>query len=276
MGRAENKIIMTENKIIMKVLITQTAFDNVTMEEAVVRITQMAQKTDIPRVICTGNLDHLVMLQKDADFRAIYQAADLVLADGAPIVWLSHLCGTPLKERVTGSDLFWELGRASAATGLRLFFLGGAPGAAARAADAVHRRYPSAIVCGSYCPPKETFDTPEEQQHIWEVVRDAQPDILLVGFGAPKQEKWIQANKELIGVPVSIGVGGTFEMAGGIVKRAPKWMQTSGMEWCWRLAQEPGRLFRRYFMNDLPFLIVLTARILADRMHPKPKGQPAA
>ncbi len=265
-----------EDETTMKALIAGTTFDNVSMEEAVVRITQMAQKTDIPRVICTGNLDHLAMVQKDAAFHAVYQAADLVLADGAPIVWLSHLCGTPLKERVTGSDLFWELGRASAATGVRLFFLGGSPGAAARAADAVHRRYPSAIVCGSYCPPKETFDTPQEQQNIWDAVRTAQPDILLVGFGAPKQEKWIQANKERIGVPVSIGVGGTFEMAGGIVKRAPQWMQKSGLEWCWRLAQEPGRLFRRYFLCDLPFLLALTARILADRARPKSQKKTAA
>ncbi len=260
----------------MKVLIAGTAFDNVTMEEAVVRITQMAQKTDTPRVICTGNLDHLVMLKKDPDFRAIYQAADLVLADGAPVVWLSHLCGTPLKERVTGSDLFWELGRASAKTGVRLFFLGGTPGAAARAADAVHGRYPSAIVCGSYCPPKETFDTPQEQQHIWEVVRAAQPDILLVGFGAPKQEKWIQANKELIGVPVSIGVGGTFEMAGGIVKRAPQWMQKNGLEWCWRLAQEPDRLFKRYILSDLPFLFSLTCSIIAERARSQSQEQNTA
>ncbi len=260
----------------MRVTISGIAFDNVTMEEAVVRITQMARKTDTPRVVCTGNLDHLVMLQKDSDFRAVYAGADLVLADGAPVVWLSHLCGEALKERVAGSDLFWELARASAATGARLFFLGGAPGAAARAADAVCRRYPSAIVCGTYCPPRACFDLPEEQAHIQTVVRDAQPDILLVGFGAPKQEKWIQANKERLGVPVAVGVGGTFEMAGGVVRRAPRWMQTGGLEWTWRLAQEPTRLFRRYFLNDLPFLLVLASRILAERLRPASAPRPAA
>lgn len=253
----------------MKVSIAGIAFDNVTMEEAVVRITQMARKTDTPRTVCTGNLDHLVMLQKDDEFRRIYAVADLVLADGAPIVWLSHLSGPhvpPLKERVTGSDLFWELARASAATGVSLFFLGGAPGAAERAADAARRRYPNAVVCGTYCPPRETFSTTEEQLNIRAVIHAAQPDILLVGFGAPKQEKWIAENCEFLGVPVSIGVGGTFEMASGVVRRAPRWMQNGGLEWAWRLGQEPTRLFGRYFGKDMPFLIALTLRIIGERL----------
>ena len=239
------------------------------MEEAVAQIVQMAQKTGKPRYVCTGNLDHLVTLEHDAEFRAIYQESDLTLADGKPVVWLSRLAATPdcppLKERVTGSDLFWELARASEKTGLRLFFLGGAPCAADLAKEAVLRRYPAAQICGTYCPPFETFSTEEEQERIREIVRAAQPDILLVGFGAPKQEKWIAANKDLLSVPVSIGVGGTFEMAGGVVKRAPDWMQECGMEWAYRFLQEPTRLWHRYFVRDLPFLLKLVVRTLAER-----------
>lgn len=255
-------------KFLMKATIAGIAFDDVTMPEAVVRLSQMAQKTDRPRHICTGNLDHLVMLQRDPEFRAIYAAADLVLADGAPIVWLSRLTGdgAPLRERVTGSDLFWELGRASAATGLRLFFLGGAPGAAERAAENLCAKHPGAIVCGTDCPERSVFALPEEQERIHARIRAAQPDILLVGLGAPKQEKWIAANKEALGVPVAIGVGGTFEMASGVVRRAPLWMQRTGLEWVYRCGQEPGRLFRRYFLHDLPFLCLLTARTLAARV----------
>ena len=145
----------------------------------------------------------------------------------------------PLRERVTGSDLFWELARASAKTGIRLFFLGGIPGAADLAAEAVRKQFPTAQVCGTYSPSFAEFDTPAEQARIRAAVRAAQPDILLVGLGAPKQEKWIHANKDLLGVPVSIGVGGTFEMAGGVRRRAPLWMQQAGMEWVFRFAQEP-------------------------------------
>ena len=252
-----------------KIYISGIAFHNVTMAEAVTQIVQMAQKTGKPRYVCTGNLDHLVTLEHDAEFRALYQASDLTLADGKPIVWLSHLAATSsrpaLKERVTGSDLFWQLARASEQTGLRLFFLGGAPQAAELAREAVTAKYPGVQICGVYCPPYETFESVEEQARIREVVCSAQPDILLVGFGAPKQEKWIAANKELLSVPVSIGVGGSFEMAGGVVKRAPMWMQQVGLEWAYRFSQEPARLWHRYFVRDLGFLVTLAVRTVALR-----------
>ncbi len=236
------------------------------MEEAVTCIVQMAQKTERPRYVCTGNLDHLVTLEQDPEFRAIYRNSDLTLADGKPVVLLSQIAGgEPLVERVTGSDLFWELARASSVTGLRLFFLGGAEGAADAAKEAVLRRYPAAVICGTYCPPRSVFATDAEQARIREKVQASEADILFVGFGAPKQEKWIAANKDLLSVPVSIGVGGTFEMAAGLVRRAPGWMQNAGLEWAYRFLQEPTRLWRRYFVRDLPFLLVLVSRTLADR-----------
>jgi len=252
--------------VLSKISVANVAFHNVTMEEAVTCIVQMAQKTERPRYVCTGNLDHLVTLEHDAEFRAIYANSDLNLADGKPVVLLSHLSGgEPLCQRVTGSDLFWELARASAVTGLRLFFLGGAEGAADAAKAAVLSRYPSAVICGTYCPPKELFATDAEQQRIREAVQASDADILLVGFGAPKQEKWIAANKDRLSVPVSIGVGGSFEMASGLVRRAPVWMQEAGLEWAYRFLQEPTRLWERYFVRDLPFLMTLIWRVLAER-----------
>ncbi len=259
------------------------AFDNVTMADAVTRIGMMVQKADHPCMVCTGNLDHLVMLQQDAEFRAIYAESELVLADGMPVVWLSRLAhwrqaAVPaLRERVAGSDLFWELGRASALMGLRLFFLGGAPGAAERAAEVMQQRYPGAEICGIYCPPFDTFETPEEQERIRVRIREAQPDILLVGFGAPKQEKWIAANRYRLGVPVSIGVGGSFDMAAGVFKRAPKWIQRLGMEWLYRMAQDPGRLGKRYLGRDLPYLFTLLFQTLRGNSGGKPAtGHPAS
>jgi N-acetylglucosaminyldiphosphoundecaprenol N-acetyl-beta-D-mannosaminyltransferase len=238
--------------------------DRVTMPEAVARILDMAVARDRPRYICTCNLDHLVILSRDREFRDVYRGASLTLADGAPVVWLSRLAALNpsdvLPARVAGSDLFWELAKASSENGVRLFFLGGVPGAAAKAAVAAATRYFGTNVCGVYCPPVESFATAQEQERIRAVVHAARPDILLVAFGAPKQEKWIAANKDTLDVPVSIGVGGSFEMAAGIVKRAPLWVQDIGLEWFYRFSREPRRLFARYFLDDLPYFVRAAAR----------------
>lgn len=258
-------------------IVGDTRFDNVTMSEAVEHILDLVQNADAPQYICTGNLDHLALLQKDHTFQEIYSEAALVLADGMPIVWLSHLNPdtAPLAERVAGSDLLFELCRASAWTGTRLFFLGGLPEAAERAAVVLRERFPGVHICGTYCPPKETFQTQAEQEKIAQKVRQAAPDILLVGFGAPKQEKWIARYKVVLGVPVSIGVGGSFEMAAGMVRRAPRWIQKIGMEWGWRLMQDPKRLYKRYICRDMPLLAHLVLEGVALKMGlKKPKPRP--
>lgn len=249
-------------------VIGRTRFDNVTMTEAVERILRLVHKADAPQHVCTGNLDHLALLRQDAEFREIYSSAALVLADGMPIVWLSRLRPdtAPLAERVAGSDLLFELCRASAWTGLRLFFLGGMPGAAESATEVLQERFPGVQICGTYCPPKETFDTPEEQAKIAQILREATPDVLLVGLGAPKQEKWIARHKMHLGVPVSIGVGGSFEMAAGMVRRAPRWVQKMGMEWGWRLMQDPKRLYKRYICRDMPLLAGLLVEAIGLRL----------
>ncbi len=244
-------------------------FDDVTMPEATARIVELAKRRDKPRYVCTGNLDHLAIAAQDDEFRKAYLDADFVVADGAPVVWLAKLRGTPIKERVAGSDLFWTLGEASAREGITLFFLGGAPGAAEKAQAALEARHPGVKVVGIYCPPFETFATEEEQNRIVEKVRAAKPDVLLVAFGAPKQEKWIHANKDRLGVPVSIGVGGSFEMAAGMLKRAPVWMRNVGMEWFYRFAQEPKRLFQRYIVRDVPHLGKATVRTAIGRVRPR-------
>ncbi len=249
-----------------RVAIDGLLFDDVTLEEATTRIVLLAKMRDRPRFVCTGNLDHLALASSDREFKAAYDAADLVVADGAPVVWLSKLGGTPLRERVAGSDLFWTLGEASARAGTTLFFLGGADGAAEAAKAALERRSKGVKVVGTYCPPFATFSEQAEQDRIREVVRAACPDILLVAFGAPKQEKWIAANKDHLGVPVAIGVGGSFEMASGMLRRAPVWMQRTGLEWAYRFAQQPRRLFHRYVVRDIPHLVKAAARAARVRV----------
>lgn len=249
-----------------RVTIDGLVFDDVTLEEATSRIVEMAKMRDKARYVCTGNLDHLAIAAADPEFRRAYENADFVVADGAPVVWLSKLAGTPLKERVAGSDLFWTLGRASAESGITLFFLGGVPGAAEAAKAELERRYPGTRVIGTYCPPFESFGTDEEQATIKRVVQEAKPDVLLVAFGAPKQEKWIAKNAAALGVPIAIGVGGSFEMASGMLKRAPKWIQDVGMEWAFRFAQQPRRLFDRYIVRDVPHLAKAAVRTATKRV----------
>ena len=206
-------------------------------------------------------------MRSDLEFRRIYSMADLVVADGMPLVWLSHLAGAPLKERVAGSDMFWEIGRASAQYGLRLFLLGGMPCSAQIAAKKLEKQYPGAVIAGAYCPPYGSLDDPEENAKVMDLIAKAQPDVLMVGLGAPKQEKWIAAHLDQMDVPVSIGVGASFDMAAGMVKRAPVWMQHAGLEWMFRLIQEPGRLWDRYIMRDLPYLF--SAALATLRMRSK-------
>jgi N-acetylglucosaminyldiphosphoundecaprenol N-acetyl-beta-D-mannosaminyltransferase len=225
----------------------------VTMAEAVERIGRLVEGRT-PSIVVTPNVDHVVRFQGDREFQRAYAEAALVLADGAPLLWAGRLLGAPLPERVAGSDLFPELCRAAAERGHRLFFLGGRPGAAEGAAEVMRRAHPGIAITGTSCPPFGFEHDPEENARIVEAVRSAAPDILFVGLGSPKQEKWILANRSLLGVPVSIGVGVTFEFVAGMVRRAPLWMQTAGLEWLWRLIMEPRRLWRRYLVEDTRFL----------------------
>ena len=266
--RVNNEMTYKSSSIVPTVTVGDVPFSRVTMQETTALILLMIQKSQVPHHVVTGNLDHLYRLQKDTEFQSAYEAASLVLADGMPIVWLSKILrlngSDELTERVAGSDLFWELGRISQTHGIRIFLLGGVEGAADGAKEALEKAYPGCDICGTYCPPFETFNTQEEQDEILRRVRAASPDVLLVAFGAPKQEKWINANKLRLGVPVSIGVGGSFEMACGIARRAPKIYQQLGLEWAYRLMQDPARLYDRYVRHDLPFLAKLLTKTIID------------
>jgi N-acetylglucosaminyldiphosphoundecaprenol N-acetyl-beta-D-mannosaminyltransferase len=250
----------------MKCVLGGISLDDVNMSEAVAEVARMARQTDRPRLVCTANLDHLVSATRDPGFLNVYRSADLVLADGMPLIWLSKLTALPLRERVAGSDLFWELGRASSATGMRLFFLGGQAGAADKAANALRQRFPNACVVGTYFPPFGSLDNPEEFARIRAAITMAEPDVLLVAFGSPRQEKWIAAHQEELGVPVSIGVGASFDMAAGMVRRAPLWMQKRGLEWLFRTMQEPARLAHRYLGKDLPYFCTLLGGLVWNRL----------
>jgi N-acetylglucosaminyldiphosphoundecaprenol N-acetyl-beta-D-mannosaminyltransferase len=233
-------------------------FDHVTIDEAIARLEEMIASRR-PHYVVTANVDFLVQAHRDVELRRILLEADLVLCDGTPVLWASRWLGNALPERVAGSDLAPALIRAAAEKGHRLFFLGAAPGVAAEAEARLKRQYPKLNIVGTYAPP---FSHLLEMDHaeITRRVRDANPDILLVSFGCPKQEKWIAMHHRSLGVPVAIGVGATIDFLAGRVKRAPAWMRVTGTEWLYRLLQEPRRLFRRYASDLAYFLPTLTAQ----------------
>jgi N-acetylglucosaminyldiphosphoundecaprenol N-acetyl-beta-D-mannosaminyltransferase len=240
--------------------------DDVTMDEAVSKIDALVDARK-PVYVVTPNVDHVVKLQRDAEFRRIYAGAAVVLADGMPLLWAGRFLGTPLKEKISGSDLFPKLCARAAEKGRSIFLLGGRPGAADTAAQVLAVRHPGLKIAGTYCPPMGFEKDPAESAKIVRRLKESRADLLFVGLGAPKQERWMATFKDDHGIPVSVGVGVTFEFTAGMVKRAPAWMQRAGLEWLWRLLMEPGRLWKRYLIDDMPFFWMM--------LRHKLKGAPA-
>ena len=223
-------------------------FDNVTTAEAVAAIEQMVASRQ-PHYLVTANVDFLVQAQKDVELRHILTEAHLVLCDGTPLVWASRMLGNPLPERVAGSDLVPVLLKVAAEKQYRVFLLGATPDSVEEAALRLKLKHPSLLLAGCYSPPFSGLLAMDHEE-IKRRVREARPDLLFVAFGCPKAEKWMAMHYRDLGVPVVAGVGATIDFLAGRVKRAPRWMQQAGMEWVFRLAGEPRRLFRRY-MKDL-------------------------
>jgi exopolysaccharide biosynthesis WecB/TagA/CpsF family protein len=167
--------------------------------------------------------------------------------------------GAPLPERITGTDLVLGCAQMAALEGHRLFLLGAAPGVAEQAATELQRRFPGLTVCGIYAPPFGPW-AEDEDRRIVERVQAARPDVLFVAFGAPRQDVWIREHMAELNVPVSIGIGGTLNFLAGKIRRAPQWMQDFGLEWLYRVMQEPGRLWKRYLLEDLPIFFQLLAQ----------------
>lgn len=217
--------------------------------------------------VVTPNLDILRRIMLDRSFRSLIDTeATLYTADGMPIVWLSYLLGTPLPERVAGSDVFVELVAEAARCGKSVYFLGGNPGAAEAAVEVLRKASPGLRVAGCYAPPFGFERDAEEMAKIRRIMETARPDIVFVGLGSPKQEQLIAALRELLPCSWWLGIGVSFSFVAGDVKRAPVWMRNVGLEWLFRVMQEPKRLFKRYFIIGIPFAIRLFARNLLRRM----------
>jgi N-acetylglucosaminyldiphosphoundecaprenol N-acetyl-beta-D-mannosaminyltransferase len=211
-------------------------------------------------VVVTPNVDHLRRRGRDLSFLALLAEASLVVADGMPLVWASRLQGTPLPQRVAGSDLISSLSAAAASQGRSVFLLGGDPGTAQGASLILRDRYPQLRVVGTLCPPRGFEKNEAELARVAEALNKAQPDIVYVGLGSPKQELLMDRMRRVLPGAWWLGVGVSFSFLCGEVRRAPLWMRKWGLEWVHRLLQEPRRLFRRYVVMGMPFAMLMMVR----------------
>ena len=216
--------------------------------------------------VVTANLDFLRRYTLDSQARRLYQEADIRVADGMPLVWAAKLQNTPICERVAGSSFVWNLAQRAAKDERSIYLLGGDDGAAEACRDTLLKQWPQLNICGLSNPRVSAYPSEQECEKILEELLAAKPDIVLVALGSPKQEWLIRGLKK--GLPASwfMGVGITFSFVGGMVDRAPEWMQKYGLEWVHRMVHDPKRLAKRYLVDDLPFAFTLFAHSLRSRL----------
>ena len=235
-------------------------------QRTLVRIFLESVRTGKGGWIVTPNLDILRRFTSSPESRELILAATHRVADGLPIVWASRLAGTPLPERVPGSDLVLSMPRAAARAGLSVFLLGGNPGVATAAARRLRARFPGLRGVESHCPPFGFEDDPDELERIKTMLRHARPTLVLVGLGFPKQERLIRALRSELPGTWFVGVGISLSFLAEEQPRAPALLQRLGLEWMHRLMHEPRRLFRRYVVQGIPFGLRLLGWALAHRL----------
>lgn len=251
--------------------------DAINMIQAVAQLREWIENPQVEcRYVVTPNVDHTVLLQESKGLRNAYENADLILADGHPIVWASRLLRKPLPERVPGSELVPEIFQAFNAhqvnertpRKLRVFLLGAGVGVGLRAAKQMKQQWPNVETVGIYSPPLGFEKCPDESNFILGRITLTRPDVLIVGLGAPKQEIWVHQHRPQIRARVALCVGATIDFLAGQKKRAPRWMQRTGIEWLHRMCSEPKRLIKRYAKDAWVF-----PRLVWAQFHQKSQFQ---
>ncbi len=215
-------------------------FDAVTSAQAVERIVAIAAEGG-PHHVITANVEMVILARRTPDVRDILAQAALVVADGVGVVWGSRQLGTPLPARVPGIDLAGRICEEASRLGWGVYLVGGAPGVAAAAATRLCERYPTLRIAGS----ASGYFAPADEPGVIERIREARPTVVLAGLGSPRQERWLARHLGTLGVPVVMGVGGSFDVWAGRARRAPRIWQTLGLEWCYRLVRTPRRFGRQ-------------------------------
>jgi len=226
--------------------------DNLSLEETLQKIESFI-RSGRPHQHVVVNVDKIVKASRDPELRRIINECALVNVDGMPVVWASRLLGKPLKERVAGVDLFEALVKRSAVKGWRVFFLGGREEVVRAVTDLYRRELPRLRVAGY----RNGYWTREEEAGVVKLIADSRPHLLFVAISSPQKERFLGRYQAEMKVPFAMGVGGTFDVVAGTVTRAPMWMQKSSLEWFYRFLQEPRRMFKRYFIDDMYFFWLL-------------------
>jgi len=240
--------------------------DNVNLQEALDRCEDYI-RSRVPHQIVVVNVAKLVKARNDQQLRRIINDADLVGADGMPLVWLSKYMGQSISGRVNGTDLMEELVKRAAERGHSIYFLGAKSEVVRKVVDIYTDRYPNLKVAGFH----DGYFKDEEEAQIADDIRESGADIIFLAFGSPKKEKFVGKHLYRMGVPVVHGVGGSFDIVAGVTKRAPLWMQNWGMEWFYRFLQEPGRMWKRYLLTNLNFLMLVGGEMFRRTVRVRPQ-----
>ena len=243
----------------MRITILDVTTDAQTFDDALTTLAAWA-RGEQPRYICTCPVYTLMQAREHAEVGAALRGADMVTADGMPVVWVQRRRGYPPAERVYGPDMLLALCEQTAGTGVRHYFYGGLPGVPEKLAANLQKRFPGLDVAGAYSPPLADLGAEPDAAAV-ERLNRAGAHIVWVGLGSPKQDVWMAQHRPLLDATLLIGVGAAFDFLAGTKRQAPRWMQRSGLEWLFRLALEPGRLGRRYLVYNTRFLWAL----LTDR-----------
>ena len=243
--------------MIKKVNVLGIEINNIDKHEVLSIIDNWLINKDQARLIFTPNVDFLVKSQNDAEFKNILQNADLLIPDGKPLIWASKFFRNPLKEKVAGSSLFFDICHLASRNDHSIFILGAEEGVAKVACEKLKLTYENLRIVGYYSPPHGFENNESETRKIINLIKSAKPDILFVGLGAPKQEKWLYRYKNIINVPVSLGIGASIDFAAGIKSIPPNWIKDLGFAWLWRLLNEPRRLWKRYLLEDPKFFLYI-------------------
>ena len=238
--------------------------DAVQIPEVCARVEEWIQQRDGCHNVAVTGMHGIMEAQHDPEFKSILNAADLVVPDGMPLVWLSRFRGRPLARRVYGPDLMLEVCHKTASTSCSHFLVGGAPGVADRLATVLMHRFPGLVIAGTCSPPFQPL-TENQEQDLVATINRAAPDILWVGFSTPKQEQWMHRHRDRLKAAVLLGVGAAFDIHTGTRRQAPRWMRENGWEWLFRLLQEPKRLWRRYLIYGPQFLFYVALELLKLR-----------
>lgn len=236
--------------------------DAITLADAVAWCARHVSERD-PSYVCVANVHVVMEAHRDASFRDLVNAAGLTTPDGMPLVWLGRR-RYPETDRVYGPDLMLALCAEASGRGWRVYFHGGGPGVADALAAEMRRRHPGLIVAGADSPPFRPLTT-EEDAAVADAINLARADVVFVGLGCPKQERWMAVNRSRLTAPVLVGVGAAFDFHTGRVRQAPRWMMAAGLEWLFRLLQEPRRLWRRYLLYNPLFVALVFAQLVTGR-----------